>query len=227
MQFPVTRTIAGAATGIWTRDRQSTQLLSGMVPGTVVEAADLANVFLASRKPAPLEPGTIGFVLNFEDPAAFSSGALCEVLDATASRQACWLVQEVRTLSGSEWELLAKLPPAYRNRLQVRAPDYAKATLSELAGCWGVPETIVTSRYHGALLAAWSGARVVVIERNAKLRGLVEQLGLTSVPNLQRAEPLLEALQTAQPVEAARLHGLTAAVRDAGRQLGGRSYFGL
>jgi polysaccharide pyruvyl transferase WcaK-like protein len=228
MQHPVTRTIAAAAAGIWTRDRQSAALVGQINTGAVLEAADLANVFLASRTAPAVEPGTIGFLLNFEDRAAFSAGALCEVLDATSPRPACWLVQEVRTLSGSEWELLTSVPSSHRSRLEVRAPVYSKASLTELAGCWGSPETIVTSRYHGALVAAWSGARVVVIERNAKLTGLVEQLGLTSVPDLQRAEPLLEALQMAQPVEATRLHALTAAVRDAGRQLAGRwSYLGL
>ncbi len=86
-------------------------------------------------------------------------------------------------------ELLASLPPSHRSRVQVRAPDYSKATLSELAGCWGAPETVVSSRYHGALVAAWSGARVVVIERNAKLAGLVKQLGLTSVKDLRTPAP--------------------------------------
>ena len=98
MQHPLTRTIAEAATAIWTRDPQSADLLRPIGGGTVADAADLANVFLATRTPPTLERGTIGFLLNFEDRAAFSIDALCEVLDATTPQRACWLVQEVRTL---------------------------------------------------------------------------------------------------------------------------------
>lgn len=219
LQHPLTRTIAGAAAGIWTRDAQSTAMLERLAPGIVLEAADLANLFFAPRTPPPLQRGTIGFLLNFEDRSAFAAGALCEVLDTVRPGRAAWLVQEVRPLAGSERDLLASLPPDCRTRFEVRAPDYAKGSLNDLADCWGFPETIVTSRYHGALLAAWSGARVVVVERNAKLRGLVEQLGLTSVEDLATSPRLLEALRQARPIERTRLMRLADAVRTAGRQL--------
>jgi len=61
--------------------------------------------------------------------------------------------------------------------------------------------------------------RVVVIERNAKLAGLVKQLGLTSVKDLRKAAPLVAAIEKARPVEAGRLTELVSAVRDAARQL--------
>ena len=219
VQHPITQTIVNAAAGIWTRDRQSTELLRRLVPDTVFDAADLANVFFARRPPATLDRGTVGLLLNFEDRSAFSADALLSVLDSRGTSRAAWLVQEVRTLSGSEWELLGTIPPGYRSRLDVRAPDYATAGLNDLAECWGFPETVVTSRYHGALLAAWSGARVVVIERNAKLTGLVEQLGLVSVKDLRTAGPLLKALDDARAVDRERLEALGAAVTTAARRL--------
>jgi polysaccharide pyruvyl transferase WcaK-like protein len=91
--------------------------------------------------------------------------------------------------------------------------------MADLTACWGAPETIVTSRYHGALFGAWAGARVIVVERNAKLTGLVEQLGLTSIKDLTSAEPLLTAMEQARPVDPAKLAGLAGAVRLAGAQL--------
>ena len=101
----------------------------------------------------------------------------------------------------------------------MRAPDYGRASLDDLAACWGVPETVVTSRYHGALFAAWAGSRVVVIERNAKLTGIVDQLGLVSVGDLRAAAPLLDAMRSARPVERQRLTALAARVDGCGREL--------
>jgi polysaccharide pyruvyl transferase WcaK-like protein len=221
MENPATRAIVESAAKIWTRDEQSARLLRSFVgPDRVASGPDLANVFFARRRFGGPEPGTIGFVLNFEDRAAFAAGALCEVIDRVGRQSALrWCVQEVRTLSGSEWELLASLPASHRERLDVRAPDYATASLDDLAACWGVPETLVTSRYHGALFGAWAGSRVVVIERNAKLTGIVDQLGLVSVGDLRSPGPLIEAMRTATGVDRERLAALASRVEECGREL--------
>jgi polysaccharide pyruvyl transferase WcaK-like protein len=221
---PATRTIVSAAERIWTRDEQSARLLRGFVGADrVASGPDLANVFFSQRAFPRVEAGTIGFVLNFEDREAFAPAALSEVFDRVRGRAPAvrWLVQEVRTLTGSEWELLASLPAQDRERLDVRAPDYATASLDDLMSCWGVPETMVTSRYHGALFGAWAGSRVVVIERNAKLTGLVDQLGLVSVTDLRSSAPLVEAIQSARSVDRQRLAKLATRVEECGRELAG------
>jgi polysaccharide pyruvyl transferase WcaK-like protein len=221
LENPATRAIVESAAKIWTRDEQSARLLRAFVgPERVASGPDLANVFFSRRAFPPVERGTVGFVLNFEDRTAFSPDALCGVIDAVGRDAGIrWCVQEVRTLAGSEWELLTSLPAAYRERLDVRAPDYAAATLDDLTACWGVPEVLVTSRYHGALFGAWAGSRVAVIERNAKLIGIVDQLGLVSVPDLRTAPPLVSALRDARPVERHRLAALASRVEECGREL--------
>jgi polysaccharide pyruvyl transferase WcaK-like protein len=222
MENPATRAIVESSRQIWTRDAQSARLLTAIVgPDRVASGPDLANVFFARRRFGGVEPGTIGLVLNFEDRSAFSADALAEVIARQSGRAhgVRWCVQEVRTLSGSEWELLATLPASHRERLDVRAPDYATASLDDLAACWGVPEVLVTSRYHGALFGAWAGSRVVVIERNAKLLGIVDQLGLVSVGDLRAAAPLLDAIDNARPVERQTLADLASRVDACGREL--------
>lgn len=219
MAFAKTRSIIEAADHIWTRDDQSATLLARVVPSSrITVSTDLANVFFARRSRQSLEAGTLGFLLNFEDASAFEASALVGVMDRVAMKQR-WLVQEVRRLDGSEWDLLARLPEAHRTRLEIRAPDYVSGSLSDLVECWGIPEVVVTSRYHGALLAAWAGARVVVIERNAKLTGLVQQLGLTSITDLRQPEPLIEAIALARPTDTGQLARLASAVEDAARAL--------
>jgi hypothetical protein len=70
---------------------------------------------------------------------------------------------------------------------------------------------------------------VVVIERNAKLTGLVQQLGLTSITDLRSPEPLLAAIERARPTDTARLHQLASAVETAATSLATQlaSYRGL
>jgi polysaccharide pyruvyl transferase WcaK-like protein len=220
MEHPKTRAIARAAEAIWTRDPQSAGMLSRVVlPGRVKAGADLANVFFGTRERKPIERGVVGILLNFEDRSAFEPDALCRFIDSLGGRRVRWLVQEVRRLAGSEWELLESLPPDYRARIEVRAPDYARGSLESLATCWGTPEILVTSRYHGALFGAWLGSRVAIVERNAKLEGLVDQLGIRSVKDLRRAEPLRLAVEAATPIDPTVLGELAVSVDQCSREL--------
>jgi polysaccharide pyruvyl transferase WcaK-like protein len=216
VEYPATRRLVTAAQHIWVRDRQSAALLSAVGGANrVTVSSDLANIAFERRIARHVEAGVAGFLLNFEDGKAFSAPALADLARNLGLGEQRWLVQVVRRLDGSEWDLLDRLDAATRHCFAVRAPDYALASLDDLAGVWGHPELVVTSRYHGALLAAWTGARVVVIERNAKLTGLVEQLGLASVSDLRTAEPVLAAIREATPVPPERLAALAGAAAAA------------
>lgn len=211
---PHSRAIAGQARHIWTRDPLSARFLRQMHPREQVSAAaDLAHAFLMGRPSLPTEPGTQAFLLNFEDRDAFSTEAIRDIIEATPECRHLWLVQEVRPLSGSEQDIYGQLPEWCRARLELRIPDYASDSLDTMLGRWGRPERLITSRYHGALVGAWLGSRTVVIERNDKLTGLVEQLGLPSVKDLRTAPAVVELGRHAEPVSRtvlAALAGLAA-----------------
>ncbi len=200
LDHPSTRIIAEAARHIWTRDPESARGLRVLLgEERVTVAADLAHLHLAAAVPAAVEPGTLAFLLNFEDRHAFTVDAIVDTMARTSHCRHLWLVQEVRVLPGSERDLYRQLPAAARARLDVRMPDYARSSMATLLRSWGNPHTLVTSRYHGALVGAWGGARTVVIERNDKLTGAVAQLGLASVAHLRSAGPLCDRLEEAQP----------------------------
>jgi polysaccharide pyruvyl transferase WcaK-like protein len=199
---PHTRRIVGAARHIWTRDPLSAGFLRELqAPERITAGADLAHAFLVDRTAPTIEPGTLAFLLNFEDREAFSTRAICDAIEATADCRHLWLVQEVRTLSGSEREIYSQLPESYRARLEVRAPEYSSDALDRMLERWGAPECLITSRYHGALVGAWLGSRTVVIERNDKLTGLVDQIGLASAKDLCAAGPVVGLCGHAAPVD--------------------------
>jgi polysaccharide pyruvyl transferase WcaK-like protein len=208
---PHTRRIVAEARHIWTRDRLSASVLGEIVaPERITAGADLAHAFLVDRTAPAIEPGTLAFLLNFEEPEAFSTRAICDVIDATSDCRHLWLVQEVRTLSGSERDIYSQLPESCRARLEVRAPEYGVDSLDAMLARWGAPERLITSRYHGGLAGAWLGSRTVVVERNHKLTGLADQLGLASAKDLLAAEPVVTLGRRVTPVDRTALAALAA-----------------
>ncbi|HEV7300810.1 MAG TPA: polysaccharide pyruvyl transferase family protein [Tepidisphaeraceae bacterium] len=215
LRAPAARTIIAAATHIWTRDDWSAQLLGNVYDRqTLTAGADLAHAYLADVKwPAP-ETGVLGLVLNFEDAKQFQPAAIAQLIDCARSKQTVrWLVQEVRDLEGSERQLLSMIDAASRPT-DIRLPDYENApTAAALVQSWGVPEAVVTSRYHGGVIAAWAGARPVLIERAGKVAALANQLRTARVPDFTDAARILSALPTAVPVPRQRLTALAATAR--------------
>ncbi|HSU68607.1 MAG TPA: polysaccharide pyruvyl transferase family protein, partial [Tepidisphaeraceae bacterium] len=201
---------------IWTRDERSAELIGDAgFAAKVSSAADLAHVYLKGAPHIPVEAQTIGHVLNFEDPGAFDPAAVQRVTGRLSDRRHRWLVQESRPLEGSELAIFEKLPADVRTRLDLRVPDYSNGSLADLLAPWGSPETLVTSRYHAAVIGAWHGARVVSVERSEKIRGLVAQLGVVAVPDFNDPKILLDAIARAVPVDRRLLDKLARLAEDA------------
>lgn len=179
---PGMRVLLGQAQKIWTRDAESAAILREIAGEEKVSAgADLAHLALAKIDFKAPAPGTVGLLLNFEDPAQFQIGQIAALIEAFSPGEISWLVQETRPLPGAERTLHAQLPHAP----PIRAADYAGSkTVAELVAPWGVPERLVTSRYHGALVGAWMGSRTAVFARNAKVAAGARQLGLPIADDL-------------------------------------------
>ena len=209
LKLPQTRRIVGQAEHIWTRDAASAQALVELGGWDKVSlGADLAHLYLQQYPFAESWAGSLGFVLNFEYSEAFSAQALYDTLDGLPDWHAWWLAQEVRPIPGAEMALFASLAPEYQQHLDVRVPHYETGRLPELVSTWGVPEVLVTSRYHGALLGAWMGCRVLAVTRNRKVEGAVSQLGLSRLPDFTSATDMIAGVQTCAPVARTTLYAL-------------------
>lgn len=220
LTHPHARAVIDQAAHIWTRDAQATAWLrEAGDPARISQGADLAHVHLAQRRAPPREPGTLAFLLNFENRDAFTIDAIVAVMENTPAWRHRWLVQEVRPLDGSEREILARLPDTVRNRLDVRCPDYALDSLTTLVDGWGTPELLVTSRYHGALVGAWAGSRTLIVERNDKLSGLAAQLSCRRVSDLRADPGVLGTRYSAAEIDRDILRGLAGAAARSGQEL--------
>jgi polysaccharide pyruvyl transferase WcaK-like protein len=205
-----TKQIVRAAEAIWTRDPVSAELLGAIGGASVTAGNDLSHAYLSGMIFGPPVGHGTGFVLNFEEPQQVSTVALAAVV--SRAPRPVWLAQEVRELPGSELALYATLPTELRSRVPLRVPDYAGGSLPAVLGAWGTPGTLVTSRYHATILAAWAGWKVVSIERGTKVSAIARAIGTVTVKDFTDAALVLDAIDRAQ---AARREVLVEMATDA------------
>jgi len=193
LALPQSRKIVDQAEHIWTRDDLSAECLSTIArPGAIESGADLSHLFLSEATAlAPPTEASLGLILNFERGARF--------------KDIFWLVQEVRTLKGSEHHFFTRLPTAAAGRIKLCAPRYDAARTTDLLAAWPRTEYVASSRYHGLLAAAWRGAKLVAVARSTKIVGAARDLGLDTHGPMRR---LAELLDRAAPVPRERLSDL-------------------
>lgn len=226
LQQPRFRQVIEAARYLWVRDEASYEVLAPLAPGRVSLAADLANIlFQQTSSSAPLEEGT-GLLIHSEQ----DHNKLPLEMEAWIQHQTqpCfWLVQEQRSLPGSEMARWEQMSAQTKHGLLRREPDWRAGSVAEILHSWPFPAEVISSRYHGALLAAWRGAALHILARNDKLSALAQSLGLealsagavwTSPTPPQKVErPLLEQLaQRAKKGIASWVHQLAAPLRQRG-----------
>ena len=214
---PRSQALLAAAEHVWTRDESSAaQLQPFIAPSRLTAAADLAHLaFPSTASQQSYEPGVLGLLLASERPEQFDVVELERFLERRPPHSTRWLVQEVRPLPHLERWILGELSSQARSVLSVAEIDYTTCSMQAYLRAFGRPGTTVTSRYHGALVAAWHRSKVLVVSRSAKLRGIAEQLDLPQIAYVRSHSELEEALQTAAIVPRERLE----LVREKAREM--------
>ncbi len=192
------------ATALWLRAHAclAMALACGFAAEKTHLGADTAHLFCA-QTPVPRANDATAFVLH-ASPADLSFDALLQARNSEPGRFS-WVCQEYRSIPDSEFLLHSSASPAFRDAFPLGRPDYATASVEDLhaaVSAWG---RVLSSRFHTSLAAAWSGARLVIFERNDKLRAIREDLGCERCARLDDAAELTRALHSAQPVASARL----------------------
>lgn len=196
------------AAGVWTRDARSARLLERRA--RVRAGGDLAHVYLADRtSPDPGIRSGLALCLRFHGNLGEPASALGELL-ADVPDPLHWLVQEVRPLPGCEHALYRHLPASLRSRCIPQAPDATGVSCDALLDAWPPFESLLSSRYHATLVAAWAGARIGVIALSDKLRGVAEDLGVALFEDVTRVD-----LGALKPVSSQTLMARVRAASDA------------
>jgi polysaccharide pyruvyl transferase WcaK-like protein len=204
---PRARALLAAVERVWTRDALSEAMLRPYVgPARLSTGADLAHLAFARERAVPArESGVVGLLAAFERREQLDLGELEIFLRRRQPGHTRWLIQEVRELPYLERWILGALAPGARARVRVMDADYATMPAGDYLRAFGAPAVTVTTRYHGALIAAWHRSRVVVVARSAKLRGIADELGLLAIDRLDSHEALETAIGAARPTRLERL----------------------
>jgi polysaccharide pyruvyl transferase WcaK-like protein len=198
---PRARATLAAAEHIWVRDERSLATLRPYVEQTRISlGADLSHLSLAGRARPPREAGTVGLLLAFEDRSRVDLAVVERFITAGSVGSARWLVQEARPLPFVERWLLSELRPDVRARLRIMDVDYRNATIEQFLDAFGTPEVTITSRYHGALIAAWHDSKVLVVPRSAKLQGIADEFALGQVDRIDSLPALESFVRDARSV---------------------------
>ena len=212
---PRGRRVIQAAQRIWTRDARSADVIGSIaVAGIVAEGADLAHIALGvAARPAP-EPAVLGLLLGLERPGIVDTTAVEQEIARRSPARIRWLVQETRSFPCTERWNLAGLSERAQGSVQLMPMEYATDTIDVFLANFGAPETVVSSRYHGALIAAWHGCRLGVIARTEKLHGIITDLDVPYVHRVNQPGELEALTREAVPVEHASLEVLRERAND-------------
>jgi polysaccharide pyruvyl transferase WcaK-like protein len=170
---------------ISTRDRHSADILTKMlgVDGSKVYAgADLANIVLAdyidahgnARKKFNLGVIIAGDTLSDEDIAGVKEFLM------TRWRRTSFIAGDVREIERHECRIFKEMTADSdwwaKRKLVLSVPDYMNGDIRSLLMPIDECSTIISSRYHGLLIAAWMGCKVAAIARSSKIEPLAKEL---------------------------------------------------
>lgn len=168
---------------ISTRDDHSYGIITGAVgvpKERVLPAADLANISLAylfkDRKPErryPLGTVLMADTLSREDVRVFAS-----FVDGEGAPTS-FIAGDVRSIPLHEVYVYRELrQEGYLPNAELSVPPYRTGSVEDLVRPISECETLVSSRYHCLLAAAWAGCRVAIVGRSSKLTALARVLSV-------------------------------------------------
>lgn len=209
VQDPRGRRVIETAERVWTRDQRSAEVIDGVAAaGVVAQGADLAHIALSAAVRLAPEPELLGLLLGLERPETADLVAVEKEITRRLPAKTRWLVQETRSFPCTERWNYAGLSEGAQSSVDLMPMDYSTDTIDGFLGNFGAPERVVSSRYHGALIAAWHGCRLGVIARTEKLDGAAVDLDVPYMRRIQDADELEALANQAVPVERARLRVL-------------------
>lgn len=213
-QAPRFRRILERVDFLTVRDRMSFTVLTkdlGVPVSRVRVAGDLANVFLeGSSAEAWSNPRrAVDVAVNFyrEGFDLRSRLALAGLFRRRPQGEFwCFLLNETRAFRRSElalyclhrhiWDLANRRGP-----LPTMTPNYLSPRVDDLVSHLAHIETVLASRYHLLLAAAWYGCRVCGIARSSKIAALCADLNIPMVGDPLTAQTLRQGIADARPVD--------------------------
>lgn len=179
--------IADVFDRISVRDEHSYHILVDLLKVSsqkVFIGSDLANISLPIILGEPniqSRQFKLGLILAGD---TFSKKDIQEVAEFLAQQEntTAFIAGETRKLKNSELDIFANLTKfpwsKLRSKIVLKVPNYSQGSLYDLVQPVCACETVISSRYHGLLAAAWAGCKVAAIGRSSKVSALAKELNI-------------------------------------------------
>jgi polysaccharide pyruvyl transferase WcaK-like protein len=212
---------------IWTRDEASRSVLVdelGADPKNVLVAGDLAHLALkrvfADGSERRGTAGRAGLVVYGDRTAPLDMTAIRRFANSlSGEHEVVFLANDVRSTGAMEKRLYQRTFGGIRGMFRWKpgwyAPEYHTADIPGLVEHFTSFETVMSSRYHALVAAAWAGCRVVAISRSSKIAFLADELGIPLVSKDFDEHALRDGFTKAQPVDRSELLACERAGRGA------------
>ena len=186
-----------------TRDSFSHSVLRKISPDSNTQLSvggDLANISLESisRQLSSNGKFKLGVILGYDTLSSADLSAIKEAIK-TMRDPVAFITGDYRDGPGFEFQLFKSwtkhwLSPL-RRKLILRRPDYGLCTLLDLVQPVAECETVLSSRFHGLLAAAWLGCRVAALGRSSKVVALAKECNIPCIEppfDSQRVQALIK-----------------------------------
>ncbi len=175
-----------------TRDQNSVDVLRALVPEPeerLVPGIDLANFYLAQRAPQERNLASrqsLGVCYWEETMQRRQLKALRLALRRLRreGERIVFFANEVRPeFDHAVYRRVTTLRDRWhgRNPMRFESPDHAGGNLADLIAHFSTYHTVVSSRYHALLVAAWMGCRVLALGQRPKVALLARDLEIPLV----------------------------------------------
>lgn len=204
--------VIGCVDHFWTRDNTSTEILVNdlkIQSDKVTTSSDLANISLSKVFRPDIKKNKfrydIGICYYDENTEEKNLTAIVLFLKKIKKRNKKILFSNDISRKGLyEYNLYKKMFTRIErvyNNIRIYQPDYFNTSkIYELVRHYPECETVMSSRYHSILTAAWAGCRVIALERSSKVSALAEELCISEVKKPFTVEKLMEAFDGAKMV---------------------------
>ena len=179
--------------------------------------ADLANISLKnifSNINQSQRKYDLGWTVNTDSLKKSDVLAIKKFIRSLKSCSKVFICNEVRKLRSMERMVYKKYFNPWYNifrgaKQDLSVPNYSGGTLENLVDVYSNCTRVITTRYHGLLIAAWAGCEVCAIARGSKVENLAKVLGVPYVKKPVDISSLKEAYASAVKVPRNKLEKLS------------------
>ncbi|MGA2507461.1 MAG: polysaccharide pyruvyl transferase family protein [Chitinispirillaceae bacterium] len=206
---------------VWTRDTFTHDLLVkelGMHQQNVTIGSDLANIELSKifESTIPCNQRNYELMVDYYNEKIINKDIiqLRDFIKHVAKKErVLFAANETRRKGNFEWRIYNTMFGGFKSlfsrpKVAFYAPEYSGTSTKDLVIHFQNYKTVMSSRYHTILAAAWAGCRVVALSRSSKINALAADLDIPVISEPCTFTKFKNGYESATCISREKLDGL-------------------